>query len=196
MQLTTDIHGLFILILAAFTLGSTFLSAYSVLNVVRLRNVRQSWKAGKLFGYPLFATLFLMSVIAVTLFAWQKSLAEYYPIAACYAWIGINWFAASFFASKRYITDHGIVKNINDPSQTVPWFQITDFVEKQQDVESRYIFFYQESHPEHRRSIRSIRLELDIPASQQEEFQKIVSYKLGKTIRTEAESLIDTSTVK
>ncbi|MFW6348641.1 MAG: hypothetical protein ACOC2C_08555, partial [Cyclonatronaceae bacterium] len=61
--------------------------------------------------------------------AWYKEASSYYLISGGYVFIALNWFVSSYFMSKRYITDHGIVKNINDPSQTVPWSCIQDFIE-------------------------------------------------------------------
>jgi hypothetical protein len=196
MFLSTDIHGLFVLILAAFTLGSTFLSAYSILNVVRLRNVRLSWKAGKLGGYPLFATIFLITTLVLSGVVYQSSLEQYYPVVGCYAWIGINWFSASFLASKRYITDHGIVKNINDPSQTVAWYQMTDLVEKSTGTGNEYVFIYQERGINEEDLNKCIRLELQVPPHKNEKFKKIVSYKLGKTISPGVDSFIDLRIVR
>jgi hypothetical protein len=60
MNLSTDIYSVFVLLLALFTLGATMLAIYSIANAIRLRNVRLSWKCGKLWGYPLFSTLFLL----------------------------------------------------------------------------------------------------------------------------------------
>jgi hypothetical protein len=191
MVLSTDIFGVFVLILAAFTLGSTFLSAYSVLNVARLRNVRISWKAGKMWGYPLFATIFFLTTLAMSAMVYHLSMSLYYPIVGCYAWIGINWFLASYLASKRYITDHGIVKNINDPSQTVAWYQMTDFVEKPEGKSNEYIFIYQNYGENEEDLNKCIRLELEVPLKKNEEFKKIVSYKLGKTISPEVDSLLN-----
>ena len=58
MSILTEIHSIFVLLLALFTLAATFLALYSIGNAVRLRNVRMSWNSGKLAGYPLFSTLF------------------------------------------------------------------------------------------------------------------------------------------
>src|SRR5690625_4365759 len=109
MSLPSDISGLFLLILTGFAVGSTFLSGAAILNGLRLRNVRLSWNSGKLGGYPLFASLFLMVTLILGAVVWAGSLSEYYPVVVCYLWIGLNWFIASFLASRRYITDHGIV---------------------------------------------------------------------------------------
>ena len=130
MNLTTDTYSIFVLLLALFTLGATFLAAYSFANTVRLRNVRLSWKSGKLYGYPLFSTLFLLSAGMVGGWVFYHDMSVYYTIMGSYGWMGLCWFVSSYFSSKAYITDHGIVKNINDASQTIAWHQMDDYVEK------------------------------------------------------------------
>ncbi|MEX2368517.1 MAG: hypothetical protein WD510_03335 [Balneolaceae bacterium] len=191
MLISTDIHSFFVLLLAMITLGATFFSAYSILNVVRLRNVRLSWKAGKIGGYPLFATLFLCSTLVLGGIVYHNGYTQYYPIVAGYGWIGFNWFLASYLASKRFITDNGIVKNINDPSQTVAWHQMTDYVEKKNDRNSEFVFIYQNRHPDQRRENTCIRLELNIPSHKLEDFKKIVSYKLGKSMSPNSELIFN-----
>ncbi|MDZ7690505.1 MAG: hypothetical protein U5K69_05105 [Balneolaceae bacterium] len=49
-----------ILLVAVFAFSATVMASVTMLNKIRLRNVRLSWKGGKLMGYPLFSTLFLM----------------------------------------------------------------------------------------------------------------------------------------
>lgn len=196
MPISTDIHGLFVLLLAMITLGSTFLSAYSILNVIRLRNVRMSWKAGKLGGYPLFSTFFLFATLVLGAIVYQYGYAQYYNIVSCYGWVSFNWFLASYLASKRFITDHGIVKNINDPSQTVAWHEMTDYVEKKNGKASEFIFIYQIRDLDNSRRNNCIRLELDIPSHKLEDFKKIVSYKLGKTMSPTSEMIFNVDAVE
>jgi hypothetical protein len=190
MSFSTDIYSLFVLLLALFTLGATFLAAYTVANAFRLRNIRISWKAGKLKGYPLFSTLFLgfTAIVASVVFYYQ--LDQYYTILSCYSWIGVCWFVSSYFSSKSYITDHGIVKNINDPSQTIAWHQINDYVEKPASRGSDYVFIYHEQ-PQPYNQKRLIRLELFVPDRKNEKFDKIVSLKIGKTMTPVADSTFD-----
>ena len=189
--MSTDIHSLFVFILALFTFASTFLSAYSVSNAVRLRNVRMSWRAGKMNGYPLFSSLFVLSIAALTIAMIQKGAGQYIGIMACYTWIGLNWFVSSYLASKHFITDHGIVKNINDPSQTVAWYQITDYLEKESSESSTFLFMYQNPGSDGRKTTGLIRLEITVPKVKLLEFRKIVSLKLGKQLHTDEEVTID-----
>ena len=195
MNLSTDIHSLFVLLLALFTMGATFLAAYTVANAFRLRNIRISWKSGNLFGAPLFSTLFLGFLGVVTYFVYTNQIESYFNIIGCYLWMGICWFSSSYFTSKSYITDHGIVKNINDPSQTIAWHQIIDYVEKPASKGSDYVFIYRELNHE-RDQNRLIRLELFVPDRRTLKFDKIVVLKIGRIMTPVVDSALDFKSFK
>lgn len=190
MNITTDIYTLFVLLLSLFTLGSTILAVYTVANAVRLRNIRISWKSGKMAGYPLFSTLFLGFLVIVALGVYLYGIDQYNTIISCYLWMGVCWFTSSYFTSKSYITDHGIVKNINDPSQTIAWHQINDYVEKPSSKGSDYVFIYRENGSERNRD-RLIRLELFVPDKSSLKFDKIVSLKIGRMLTPVADTFFD-----
>jgi len=171
---------LLILLVATFTLASTILASATLFNKIRLRNVRMSWKAGKLNGYPLFSSLFLLISLGFFAFAFYKSSAYHWITFLLYFWMSGGWFVTSYLASKRYITDNGIVKNINDPSQTVYWYQIRDYLEQDCGRYHRYIFLYRENEMEEDSSF--IRLELNVPQKKREEFRKLIVHKLGHQI--------------
>jgi len=196
MNIITEIHSFFVLLLALFTLASTFLAIYSIANAIRLRNVRVNWNSGKLGGYPLFSTLFVLSSVVIIATSVSYEIEQYYTIFSCYAWMGVTWWIASHLASKTYITDHGIVKNINDPSQTIAWHQICDYVEKPKARGSEYIFMYQylESEDETDRSI--IRLELFVPDRKATKFEKIVALKVGKFLSPISDIPFDIKTIE
>ncbi len=194
MNITSDIHSLFVLLLALFTLGATILASYTFANVIRLRNVRTSWKSGRLYGYPLFSTLFLCSSAVIAAMVFYMQLEHYFAIMGCYTWMGVTWFLSSYFTSKSYITDHGIVKNINDPSQTIAWHQITDYVEKPASRGSEFVFIYQSFPVDEILDSRLIRLELFVPDRKIEKFNKIVSLKIGKTMTPVADSTFNFKT--
>lgn len=195
MNLSTDIHSLFVLLLALFTMGATLLAAYTVANALRLRNIRISWKSGKLFGNPLFSTLFLGFLAAVIIIVYSNQIEQYYKIVGCYLWMGICWFTSSYFTSKSYITDHGIVKNINDPSQTIAWHQINDYVEKPSSKGSDYVFIYREINHKWDQN-RLIRLELFVPDRRTLKFDKIVALKIGRIMTPVVDSEFDFKSLK
>lgn len=167
--------------LGAFTLGAAVLATSALTNVIRLRNVRLTWKGGKMWGYPLFSTLFMLSALLVGGIALYRGSIEEIVASGLYTWLGFCWFTTSFFATKRFITDHGIVKNVNEPSQTVAWHQIRDFVEREADCHSSYIFIYTIDSSDAPQDL--VRLELDVPNRRKEAFKKLVSHKLGNRIR-------------
>ena len=165
-------------IVALVTLGTTMIMVVTASNALRLRNVELSWSAGKLFGYPLFATIFLLFSVSLTALVYVQQLHHHTVTLMCYNWIGITWFITSHLMSRRYVTDHGIVKNVNDPSQTVAWNRIMDYVERNEGKNQTYVFFY----PDHLQTDRSrnIRLEIDIPIEKRLSFGHIIQRKLGR----------------
>lgn len=164
--------------LAFFTLGTTMLMIVTMSNAMRLRNVRISWKSGKLFGYPIFSSVFLLFTLFLTVLTVYRELNHYSVAMMCYNWIGLNWFVSSLLTSKRFITDHGIVKNINDPSQTVAWNRIMDYVERNDGKNQSIAFFYPDYLSGER--TRSIRLELEVPEDKRDAFNHIIHNKLGR----------------
>lgn len=181
-MMETDLNIIFWFVLGTFTLGAAVLTASALINVMRLRNVRLSWKAGKLQGYPLFSSLFLLTALIAGGIALYQGGMEELVASGLYTWLGICWFTTSLYATKRFITDHGIVKNVNEPSQTVAWHQIRDFVEQEgRNGKAEYIFIYGSDGALENEKL--IRLELDVPGKQKKAFQKLISHKLGRRIR-------------
>lgn len=180
MMLTSEIPLALWILLGAFSLTSSVLAAATTANVLRLRNVRMSWKAGKMNGYPLFSTLFLgLNLMLLGIGLYQQSLYEL-AMALLYMVLAVSWFVSSYLASKRYVTNHGIVKNVNDPSQTIAWHQIRDFVEQKSADGTQFIFIYSESAMQP--PGKMVRLELNVPFSKLQDFKKLISHKLGRRI--------------
>jgi hypothetical protein len=153
------------------------MAGYSLSNKFRLRGVRLHWRAGKLMGYPLFATVFLVLVgllSMVSIVILQDTL--HYPIFLGYFWMGSMWFISSYLSSKHYITDHGIVKNINDPAQTIPWYHIVDYVEHPTNKGIQYMFSYAQPNTQEQEHFNQLRIE--VPHSHTLAFNKIISVKL------------------
>lgn len=171
---------LLILLVATFTMASTILASATLFNKIRLRNVRMSWKSGKLNGYPLFSTLFLLFSLGLFGLAFYEGSTRHWIAFLLYFWMSGGWFATSYLASKHYITDNGIVKNINDPSQSVHWYQVRDYLEQDSGKYRKYIFLYREDETEQETNF--IRLELQVPKKLHKEFQKLIVHKLGRQI--------------
>lgn len=180
MILTSEIPLAIWILSGIFSLISIVLAVVTMSNVIRLRSVRINWKAGRLMGYPLFSTLFLgVITILMGLGLYQESMAEL-AMASMYMVLAAGWFVTSYLASKRYITNHGIVKNVNDPSQTVAWHQIRDFLEHETDDGTRFVFIYSKSTAN--TPGKMVRLELHVPARKLNNFKNLISHKLGRRI--------------
>lgn len=123
------VYAYLTVMLVIFSIASFALAMVTITNAYRLRNVLISWRGGHVLGLPLFASFFMATALLLVGLAWYHEASRYYLICSGYVFIASNWFLSSYFMSKRYITDHGIVKNINDPSQTVPWTRVQDFIE-------------------------------------------------------------------
>src|SRR5690554_5960994 len=163
-------------VLVLFTIASTIMAVYSVQNKLRLRKVKLSWRTGRLGGYPLFATIFLLLMTALVTVVYINNDVERYTTFLCYLWIGSMWFISSYLASKHYINDYGIVKNINEPSQTIPWFQILDQVEREVSGGIEYTFSYSELEKPLVTGFKQ--LKIFVPNAKKQSFEKIVSLKL------------------
>lgn len=175
-------------LLIIFMIVATFMTIVSLGNALRLRNVKLTWKAGKLNGYPLFSTIFLGTIILGIAAHLFFEISIDLPVYTSYAWIGLNWLMTSFLSSKRYITDHGIVKNINDPSQTISWTQIKDYTETNEDNQTNYLFIYTKRNTEGNTPLVR-RIELSVPLKQSASFKKLLERKLGRRFSAETYSL-------
>ena len=178
-----------LLLLAALAIGG--LAMVTGMQVFRLRNKRLSWRTGTLYGFPLFSTLFLG--VSLLLFGILISIGGRDEVAASllYLMIACSWFVSSYFSSTHYITDNGIVKNVNDPAQTVAWHQIHDFFEQKKGNLRSYTFIYR---PKNEETItNAVRLQLDVPEEKHQAFKNLLSHKLGRRISCYEEELIDIS---
>lgn len=165
-----------LLVFIACVMGA--LATRTAIQVFRLRNKRLSWRAGTLRGFPLFSTVFLGISVVLAAFMWTTGSFWGFVASGIYLFTSVSWFVTSYFSSKRYITDNGVVKNVNDPSQTIAWHQICDFFEQNETGDTLYTFIYNEQ--EHDYNLR--RLELKIPPKHYADFKKLISHKLGRRI--------------
>lgn len=170
---------LFHWILGFFAVATPIISAYSVGNVLRLRQLRLSWNGGRMVGYPIFSSVFLLMMALVTSLAvWQQQTHLYSTVIGL-SWIGVNWFVVSVMASRRMITNTGIVKNVNEPAQTIHWTQIVDYSREDRSNGSHYTFFYQSVNQNGLLTGPLMRLELFVPTNKVPPFQTLVNRKLS-----------------
>lgn len=174
-----ELNFIFNLLIAFFTVASCILMFVTLTNAYRLRNILLSWDSGKLFGFPLFASLFLLFTLGLLLGVNVMGFSGYNVILGCYVLMSFNWLISSYFMSRRYITDNGIVKNINDPSQTIPWSDVHDMVEIENEAGINFSFFYLPfGNPGGSREC--VRVELRVPDIHLGDFRRIMDHKLGR----------------
>lgn len=173
-------HILMLSMLAFATVAFTLTALVTVSNAWRLRNPLLSWRAGKLYGFPLFATIFLAFTLMAGVTLYMKGITSELPWIACYVWIATMWWFSSYQLSKRYITDHGIVKNLNDPSQTVAWSSINDYIveELPEGINFRFLYLMYDTDHQIRRVAR---LDLFVPGQYTEEFTRLLNHKLHRS---------------
>jgi hypothetical protein len=180
-ELTPDITNFvltaFIAALGSFVLGSTALTAWTWLNTRRLRNCIQTWQDPGFHGVPFFPAFFLALVVSVSIYHTIAGISVYRVYEMAYLWLGLNWYVAYHLMSKRYITDNGIVKNINDPSQTIAWSRVIDYLELTRDGYTEFTFFFTSSES---KGLRSHRIKLKVPNTQYETFRRILTYKVDR----------------
>lgn len=132
-----------------------------------------------MYGFPLFATIFLAFTVTTSVVLMESEQQSFIPMMLCYNWVAMMWWLTSYQLSKRYITDYGIVKNVNDPSQTVAWSNINDYIESDTPGGSIFIFMY--LMPDEESNFKKmIRLELFVPTEQSALFKKLLDYKLRR----------------
>jgi hypothetical protein len=173
------LHLLMLVMLAFATVAFTLMAMVTVSNAWRLRNPLISWRAGKFYGFPLFASIFLAFTLFTAAVLIESGGRTIVTMMVCYSWIGATWWLTSFQLSKRFITDYGVVKNVNDPSQTVSWNQIRDYIEHDVNHGKLFIFLYlirdadSGVHKTHR-------LELFVPQPYVSSFSRLIEFKLRR----------------
>ncbi len=167
----------FIAALVLFVFGSTVLTVWTWFNTRRLRNCILTWQDPGLHGIPVFPAVFLVLVVFTSVYHTALGESAYRPYELAYLWMGVNWYVAYYLMSKRYITDNGIVKNINDPSQTIAWSRVNDYLELPREGYTEFTFFFTSAETN---GLRSHRIKLKVPNDRYETFRRILTYKVDR----------------
>jgi len=182
MSNLADMDTLFMAAVAIVAAGFMLHAAYTVINLLRLRNLRMSWGCGLIGGFPVIFWVFLTLMVSGGLLVW--SAAGEYPqlLAGLFGWIGLHGAVASGLAGRVYITDHGVVHGLNRPCGTIAWYQVTDYACREEKGRLVTLLFFQEFRSTREGVQPCSRKTLIVPAGKRREFEKVVSLKLGKTI--------------
>lgn len=171
-------HPFWLALLAIFSIVFTILAVVTASNAFRLRRILLQWHGGQEF-----AGVFLLAIVGI----WGLSLYMGADVPLfnwfCYGWIAGTWYFSSVLMSMRFVTDHGIVKNLNDPDQTVPWYGIHDYSEQETEEGVRFVFLY--------RSPDLTRLEILVPNKRLEAFRSVLMRKFERRFTESRNTILD-----
>jgi len=140
----------------------------------RLRAVRLWWYARPLGVFPIFGLFFLVCVLVLRLIG-RLELAGIGPWEWwCYVCMAVCIFLLTRELSLIYITNRGIIKNLTNPDQSIPWYSVIDYVQYRDGNTSRYVFLYQEKDAE-----SPLRISIRVPQRKESQFRAV----LEKNIR-------------
>ena len=144
----------------------------TVMNRMRVRHVRLTWRTGKLLGLPLWPTVFLGAVLLFGLGA--MVMGQVFPLQMMVGYVagGLFWFVASLLSTSVLVTEHGLIYHMNRSGHAVTWEQVVDYFETASAQKQCYVFFYLDPSDTRRR------LEVSIPRSHRAPFRRIIAEKL------------------
>jgi hypothetical protein len=168
----TLVHSVLVLSFMAVT---CLLMIVSAMRRSRLRKVRLSWGSGRLYGLPLVPTLFLAIVVGLigievatdglgTPFGWVILLG--------YLAGGLFWYIGAVLAAAVVVTDWGLSRRRRGKSETIPWHEVTDYLEKEPGRRTTFVFFRVDERG------KKQRFEIEVPASRLASFREMVEGKL------------------
>ncbi len=164
--------SLHLALLIGFVSVTSLLMLVTVTNRLRLRRVLVSWRAGRLFGLPVWPVLFLSVVLLFIGYALAMGHALDLSIFAGYLLGGLFWFASALLSATVVVSDYGVLQNVNHAARAIAWGQVVDYFEYARGKQKGYVFFYVDGSGGRRR------LELPVPALHRQRFDAIVAAKL------------------
>lgn len=144
----------------------------TVMNRMRVRHVRLTWRTGKLLGLPLWPTIFLTAVLLFCVGALAVGQALPLRMVAGYIAGGLFWFVASLLSASVLVTEHGLIHHMNRSGHAVTWAQVVDYFETASGQKQSYVFFYLDPSDTRRR------LEVCVPRSHRAPFRRVIAEKL------------------
>ncbi|MFQ5568206.1 MAG: hypothetical protein ACE5G0_00940 [Rhodothermales bacterium] len=155
----------------------------TAINRLRVRRVRLTWRTGKLFGVPVWPTLFLGAVLLF--FGGALVMGQPLPLFLIVGYLlgGIFWFMAGLLSNAVLVTEYGLIRHPNRAEEAVAWGQVVDYFEVTKGRKHRYVFFYLDYADTRRR------LELTVPRLQHEAFCRIVREKLDARFELSAQKV-------
>ena len=170
------LNTLHIVLLIGFIGVTALLMLVTIANRLRVEGVLLAWRTGRLFGWPLWPSLFMGAV--VLLMGYGLLFDTDVPIGVFVGYLlgGSFWFAAALLSTSIFVTEHGFIRNVSRAHEALTWAQVSDYFEVEQDEDRYYVFLVIDENNQRRR------LELKVPLAQQVRFRQIVRAKLDARI--------------
>jgi hypothetical protein len=159
-------------LLFGFAAVTSLLMIVTIANRLRLRRVLTGWPAGRLFGFPVWPSVFLVLVLGLLAYSILSGHGVAPAIFAGYLVGGAFWFVSAYFSSFIIISDYGIILNSNQAGRAIAWGQIIDYFEFTRGKKRGYVFFFSDGECGRKR------LELTVPDVRRREVREIVAAKL------------------
>lgn len=159
------------LVLAAFVCVTFLLFTVSLINRLRIQQVRLVWYTGRVFGWPAPPLAFLALMGSLMGFNAYAGEPVAWSVLAGYVAGGLFWLAAGLLSTCVLATAHGIVAHVGGTTRVVAWGQIVDYFDASDEKVQRYVFFYLDDGTRRR-------LELTVPDGSRDAFRCLVREKL------------------
>jgi len=171
-DILNSIHGILVVLFVATTF---LLLAATLVNRFRLRRIVLTWAGGRLFGFPLLPSLFLLAMggIFVYFYMGGNASSPMQPwLLAGYILGGVQWYVAALVSNSIIVTEYGIIQSVNRMSKAISWNQIVDYVTHESQRKTAYIFFVLNDKG------RKERVELEVPKQQVARFSETVKQRV------------------
>ena len=175
---------LHLIVQVGFVSVTMLLLIVTIMNRMRVRDVRLRWRTGKLLGLPAWPTVFLGAVVLFYIGTLALGQAVPLKMVAGYFVGGLFWMFAGLFSSSLLVTEYGVIYHPSRAGHAVAWEQVVDYFET--TTASRqpcYVLFYLDTSDTRRR------LELMVPRSQRAAFSQIVAEKLDARFALSAQQV-------
>lgn len=135
----------------------------------RLRSVRLWWYARPLGVFPIFGLFFLLCVLSLRLLSQLGDSGIGKWEWWCYLLMALCIFLLTRELSLIYITNRGIIKNLTNPDQSIPWFAVIDYVQYKDGNTFRYVILYKEETADSPQ-----RISIRVPQRKEEQFRAVL----------------------
>ncbi|MCZ6704741.1 MAG: hypothetical protein O6942_02450 [Bacteroidetes bacterium] len=179
-----------LILVISFVSVTALLLSLTVLQRIRIRRVRMTWRSSRVSRVPIWPILFVGAVTVFLVYAQNIFPAIHLSVYLGYLLGGILWFIAVILSSTSVITDYGIIPEIGRSGEAVAWGQISDYFEVKDERRVYFVFIYQDFI-----GVRQ-RLELAVPVIEVDRFLSIVRSKLDIRVEESVYEMTDSKAIE